>query len=165
MGLYVATFVGFGQGVQVDAFELVAPAGSYVEILDLRLGQTSEFGDAHADILSLQIIRGYTTAGSGGSANTPAPLMSGAPACASTVKTNNTTVASAGTPNVLLADAFNIMAGYWYYPPIPAYPNQLPAVSERIKIAPSERLVVRIGAPSAAQNLNGTLVFNETGLT
>lgn len=165
MGLYVATFVGFSQSIQIDAFELVAPAASYVEILDLRLGQTSEFGDAHADILSVQIVRGYTGAGSGGTANTPAPLMSGAAACASTVKTNNTTVSSGGTPDVMLADAFNIMAGYWYYPPILSYPNQLPSVSERIKVAPSERLVVRLSAPSAAQNLNGTLLFNETGLT
>jgi hypothetical protein len=163
MGLYAATFVAFSQSVAVDAFELVAPSDSWVELLDLRLGQTSEFGDAHADIISVQVIRGYTTGGSGGSAATPAPLMSGGKAAGSTVKTNNTTLATAGTPLILLADAINIMAGYWYYPPIPAYPNQLPSSNERIKIAPSERVVVRLSAPSAAQNLNGTLIFGEIG--
>jgi hypothetical protein len=163
MQVYVATFVAAAFAAQQDVFEIVAPSDSAVEILDLRLGQYSDFGDAQAEILSLQIIRGYTVAGSGGGTATPEPVVPGGKAAGSTVLVNNTTIASGGSPKVLLADVMNVQAGYWYYPPIPNYPNQLASFNERYKLAKSQRGVVRLSAPADALTMNGTLIFRELG--
>ena len=54
---------------------------------------------------------------------------------------------------VLLADSFNVMGGWLYYP----------APEERIEAGVSQRLVVRITAPTDALTLNGTLVSEEIG--
>lgn len=161
--LYVATFAALAVSAAQDVFEIVAPSDSVIEIWDFRLGQYSDFGDAQAEILSVQFIRGHTVAGSGGAAATPEPLVPGGRASGATVVTNNTTVATGGSPKVLLADVMNIQAGYWYYPAIPNYPNQLPSFNERFKLAKSQRGVFRITAPADALTMNGTLLFKELG--
>jgi hypothetical protein len=70
------------------------------------------------------------------------------------VRANDTTQASGGTPKTVLADVWNIAAGFWYYPP----------EEERIILALSQRLVVSLaGAPVDSITVNGTLVFEEIG--
>lgn len=155
MAIYVATFAAVEVSAAQDVFEIVAPADSRVAIREIRLGQYSDVGDAAAEMLSVRIIRGYTTSGSGGSSVTPVNLApeSGALAASSTVEANNTTVALNGTGVVLLADSFNIAGGFRYYP-VP---------DERIQVGVSQRLVVRITAPTDALTMSGTLVFEEIG--
>jgi hypothetical protein len=100
--------------------------------------------------------RGYTVSGSGGSTMTPVTRsgLSVATAAVSTIEINNTTVANTGTPAVLLADSFNIAAGFRYYP----------SQEDAIILQPSSRFVVRITAPADALTMNGTLVFEEIGV-
>jgi hypothetical protein len=150
---YAATFSAIAASAAQDVFEIVAPSGAKVAIREIVLGQYSDFGDAEAELLSLLMLRGYTTSGSGGASVTPSPLRSGEAAASSTVERNNTTVASSGSPVTLRSESFNVAAGYRYYP-VP---------EERIILAPSERFVVRITAPADAITLNGTLVFDEIG--
>ncbi len=161
MAIYVATFTAVAVTAAQDVFEIVAPSTSRVKIRELRLGQYSDAADAQAEMLSILALRGYTTSGSGGSSVTPAnmaPATSdlGAPAAAgATVEANNTTVANTGsTVTTLLADSFNVMGGFRYYP-VP---------DERLELAVSQRLVFRITAPADSITLNGTLVFEEIGL-
>ena len=158
MAIYVATFTAVAVTAAQDVFEIVAPAEGRVRIRELRLGQYSDAADAQAEMLSILALRGYTTSGSGGSSVTPAnlaPVGLGTPLVAgSTVEANNTTVASTTTPLTLLADSWNVMGGFRYYP-VP---------EERIEIAASQRLVFRITAPADSITLNGTLVFEEIGL-
>lgn len=155
MAIYSATFYAVAVSAAQDVFELVAPAGSRVLIREIRLGQYSDAADAQAEMLSVQVIRGYTTSGSGGASVTPVNLspVTGALSASSTVERNNTTVAQDGTGAVLLADSWNVMGGWRYYP-VP---------EERIEVGVSQRLVVRITAPADALTLNGTLVFEEVG--
>ena len=155
MAIYVATFAPVVLSAAQDVFEIVAPASSRLMIREIRLGQYSDPGDAQAEMLSVQIIRGYTTSGSGGASVTPVNLspVSGAAAAVATVERNNTTVAADGTGAVLLADTFNVMGGWRYYP-VP---------EERIEVGVSQRLVVRITAPADALTMNGTLVYEEVG--
>ena len=155
MAIYVATFAAVVVSAAQDVFEIVAPASSRLMIREIRLGQYSDPGDAQAEMLSVQIIRGYTTSGSGGASVTPVNLspVSGAAAAVATVERNNTTVAADGTGAVLLADTFNVMGGWRYYP-VP---------EERIEVGVSQRLVVRITAPADALTMNGTLVYEEVG--
>ena len=155
MAIFVATFAAVAVTAAQDVFEIVAPASSRLMIREIRLGQYSDPGDAQAEMLSVQIIRGYTTSGSGGASVTPVNLspVSGAAAAVATVERNNTTVAADGTGAVLLADTFNVMGGWRYYP-VP---------EERIEVGVSQRLVVRITAPADALTMNGTLVYEEVG--
>jgi len=152
MTLFVATFSAIAVSAAQDFFELVVAKGRRVYIQELLLGQYSEFGDAQAELLSVLFVRGYTTAGSGGAAVTPVPLIGASGERAiSTVARNNTTVAQDGTANVLRADAMNVAAGYRYYP----------APEDRIWLEPEQRLVIRGTAPADGVTMNGTLVFRE----
>lgn len=152
MPVFTATFSAVAVSAAQDLWEIVAPAGSAkVTLREIRIGQYSDFGDAQAEILSIQLIRGYTTGGSGGASVTPANLRSASRAAASTVERNNTTVASAGSPEILYADAFNTASGWWFRPP----------EDERIVLRASERLVARITLPADALTMNSTLVFEE----
>ena len=148
---YSATFSAIAVSAAKDLFEITAPSTHRVAIREIRVGQYSDAGDAAAEILSILIIRGYTTTGSGGAAVTPSLLIPSDGVAASTVKRNNTTVAADGTPLILMADAWNIQAPFLW----------LPDQNHRLIIAPSQRLVVRITAPADSITTNGTLVFEE----
>lgn len=150
MPIYSATFSAIAVSAAQDLFELVAPASGPVRIREIRIGQYTDFGDAAAEILSIQLVRGHTTTGSGGSAVVPSALGE-SNWSRSTLARNNTTIAANGSPQILLADAFNIQAGWWYRPP----------EDERIIIQPSARFVVRITLPADALTVNGTLIFEE----
>jgi len=150
--IFTATFAAVSVTAAQDVWELVMPATTKGRLREVRIGQYSDAGDTEAELLSVQIIRGYTTTGSGGAAATPANLRSWSRAAAATVKRNNTTVAQDGTAVVLLADTFNVASGFWYRPP----------VEEMIYLDNGERLVVRITAPADGLTTSSTLVFEET---
>ena len=156
MAIHMATFAAVSVSAAQDLFEIVAPAAIKVDIREIRIGQYSDFGDSSAELLSLRIIRGYTTSGSGGSSVTPVKREAASvlTAATTTVEANNTTVAQDGTAEVLLADSFNVAGGFRYYP-VP---------EERIRLQAGERLVVRIAAPADALTMNGTVVFEELGV-
>lgn len=161
--IYTATFSAIAVSAAQDVFELVAPATSRVRIREIKLGQYTDFGDAAAEILSVLLIRGFTTSGSGGAAVTPANVQghTGALAASSTVERNNTTVAQDGTGVTLYADTWNIATTWWFAPSMPS-PRQ-GWWGEHLIIAPSQRFVVRITAPADSVTCNGTLVFEELG--
>lgn len=160
MAIFSATFTAVAVTAAQDVFEILAPSDSYVLIRDIRIGQYSDFGDAQAEILSVQVIRGYATTGSGGSAVTPVNWSpaSGARAATSTVAANNTTVATTGTPLTLVSDTMNVAAGWWF-----EAPGDRDGKVQGLQVLPSQRLVVRITAPADSLTMNGTLVFEEVG--
>lgn len=154
MGMrYAATFDAVAVSAAQDLFEITAPSDCIVAIYALYLGQTSDVGDANAENLKVQLIKGYTVSGSSGSSVTPSKLETGFAAAGSTVEANNTTVANTGTPVTVHQDVWNTQLPYMYRP----------APEERIILSPSERLVVRLPAPADAITMSGTLVFEEIG--
>ncbi len=164
MGLiYTAPFSAVAVTAAQDVFELVAPSDLRVAIHDIKLGQYTDFGDAAAEILSVIVTRGFTTAGSGGGTITPVPIRSTTSMPArSTVLRNNTTVAQDGTGLNLIADAFNIAAGWSLRDALGGvFDNRDINVRRTIVIKPAERLVVRITAPADSLTMNGTLIFEE----
>lgn len=150
--MYSISFAAVAVSAAQDLFEITAPSSAGIALHALTLGQSSDYGDAAAEGLSLTIVRGYTTSGSGGSAATPRILVPGGSAASSSAEVNNTTVASAGTPVTLHADAFNVQAGYQY----------VWTPETRPRAAPSSRIVVRITAPADALTMSGTLYYEET---
>lgn len=159
MGMrYSGAFEDVAVSAAQDLFELVAPADSTITIHSVRAGQSSDFGDAAAEGLSISFVRGEgtVTSGSGGSTPTPAPLESGFAASGATLEANNTTkmVVGTGTLTTLYNDAFNVQVGFLYQP-VP---------EERIVVSPSDRMTVElVGAPSDALTMSGTIVWEESG--
>lgn len=141
------------QTVSIDLFELNAPSDSCVLILSGYIGQVSDFGDAQAENLKIQFIKGFTTSGSGGSALTPMPSQHGFAAAGGSYEANNTTLATSGTNLTMHEDAFNVAIGY-----------NLRDLPEEFKmLSPSERVVVRIAAPADSLTMGGTLNIIEIG--
>lgn len=138
-----------------DVFELRPADDKPIKIHEVRLSQYSDAGDAQDEMLSVTIIRGFTTSGSGGSTPTPAPLGSSAGSAAGcAAEANNTTVATTGTTATLVADAFNVRAGWLYVPT----PECRPGCSQA-----DTSIVVRITAPADAITFNATCLFEEEG--
>lgn len=157
MAIYFATFTAVAVTAAQDVFEITAAGASLqdarVKVREIRLGQYTDFGDAAAEIISVQVIRGYTVAGTGGTAVTPVANSVLRHSADSTVKANNTTVANTGTAAVLISDVMNIAAG-WIWQASEDF-------SDVICLAGAERLVVRITAPADSITMNGTIVFEE----
>lgn len=149
--VYSASFEEVAVTAVQDLFELVAPADAAVSVHSITVTQSSDAGDAQAEMLPILIHRG-TASGSGGSVVTPSPLAVGDSAFGGVVEANNTTQSVEGT--FLHAEAFNIQIGFYYLPP----PEDRPIVS------PSALFIVELqAAPSDELTMNGTIVFEEIG--
>jgi len=136
-----------------DFFELTPAANKPCAIHAIFLSQSTETGDAAEEMLRVKIIRGFATTGSGGGTSTPAPLNPIDTAAGATCKINNGTIASAGTPIDLHAEAFNVRTGWIYIPT----PEMRPIVTSAQVL-----LVVQLmAAPGDSVTMGGTLYFEE----
>ena len=134
-----------------DCFELVAPSDAAIELISCSLAQSSDAGDAEAEMLRVRIARA-STSGSGGTTPNKNPHEVGFAASGATVEANNTTQATVTL--VMVADVFNAQAG-WYYKPIP---------EERVWLSPSGRLVVSLPTgPLDELTMSGTITWAEYG--
>lgn len=136
-----------------DFFE-ISPADDHpVVILGVHIDQSSDFGDAAEEILRWQVIRGFTTSGSVGSAATPRPMDPGDAAASFAAEVNNTTLANTGTSVNLHSGAFNVRAGLamWWPPETTPVANQ-----------GNTTIVVRlVAAPADSLTMSGTLYVAE----
>lgn len=151
--IYYTQFTAVAITAQTDLFEILTPASCIVMPVSVRLAQTSDFGDAQDEILSLTWFRGHTTTGSGGTTVTPSKADNGDSASGCTTKTNNTTLATGGSPVTLPVDGWNVRAGYIY----------VPVPDEFAILSPSTRLVLRMSAPADSITGHGTITFKEIG--
>lgn len=152
---YSASFSAVSVSAAVDCFEVLAASGKPFILHEVVLAQSSDYGDAAAEGLSVLIKRatGSYTSGSGGSTATPAKHLTNDAAAGPTAETNNTTQASAGSGalTTIRCEAWNVQGGYQYFP----------APEQRITFLPAEACVVSITAPADAITLSGTFVFEE----
>ncbi len=93
-----------------DLLELKAAAGKPIKIISVNLHQTTDFGDAQDELLSVKWQRGNTSSGSSGTAITPRPNLEGDPAASFTAEAFNTTPASGGTAVTLPRHGWNVRA-------------------------------------------------------
>lgn len=138
-----------------DLFHVTAPNDSRVAIREIRLAQYSEVGDAESEHFGLQLLVG-TTSASTGAAITPRNVLrhDGAPSAGTVVSGPSGTQASSASATLVLADAWNVAAG-WVH---------MPGRSERIILNPGERAVLRhVNTANDSLTLNGTLTFQELG--
>lgn len=147
--IFSGHFDAVGVTAAQDLFELGAPAGGIVEVMGVLISQYSDAGDSESEQLSILFHRGTAT-GSGGSTVTPVALDGSGDSFTGTLEANNTT--QSVEANVLLADAFNVMAGYQWMPPPELY----------IVVPPSGLFIVELtAAPADSLTMNGTIFFRE----
>jgi hypothetical protein len=153
--IYTVTFTATAVTAQVDVFEIRPADDKPCEVLGLFIGQSSDFGDAQAELIAYSVIRGFTTSGSGGSTPTPTPVERSDAAAGFSAETLNTTLANTGTTTTVWADTFNVAAGEKLW---------LPEGTEWSVTQADTSLVVRLGAaPADSLTLSGTLVVREQG--
>jgi hypothetical protein len=151
---YSIPFSAVSVSAAQDAFEILASSAKPFWLHEVTLAQSSDYGDAQAEGLSVLIKRGITnTSGSGGSTVTPVKHQTNDAAAGPTAEVNNTSQAtsSGGSLTTVRAEAFNVQAGYQYLPP----PEQ------RILFLAAEMCVVSITAPADAVTLSGTAIIEE----
>ncbi len=153
--IYHVPFSAVAASVAQDLWEVLAATAKPFWLHEVTVSQSSDYGDAAAEGLSILIKRatGSYTSGSGGSTVTPAKSLTNDAAAGPTAEINNTSQASAGSGALTMvrAEAFNVQAGYQYLPP----PEQ------RFLFLAAEAVVVSITTPADAITVSGTLVFEE----
>lgn len=102
-----------------DIMEIVPATNRPIKLYSFRLGQITKAQDANDSLVRFQWVRGFTTAGSGGTTGI-VPGLVGSPsngAAAGAVGAAwNTTKATGGTGKVLWEDVFDIRAGMPWVP-------------------------------------------------
>lgn len=93
-------------GTDADLFELLPVDDKPIRLRGIKLGQTTEIGDAAEEGLRISIIRlpATVTSGSGGSTVTPVAIDSHASAAGFTSEANNSTVATTSGTAVILEE-------------------------------------------------------------
>lgn len=110
---YTVTFTPTAETVAVDLIALTAADDIPIRIRSIRVWQTSDFGDAQAEGITLNLVRGNTTNGSGGGAGTNSLVGGSHDAAASfTSRVGDTTAASAGSPVTVWSDGWNVQLPY-----------------------------------------------------
>jgi hypothetical protein len=150
---YSVNFENVAVTAAQDFFELTPSDDHPIKVLGLFLSQSTDVGDSEEEMLRIQIIRGHSTSGSGGSAQTPVPLDPSDTAAGFAAEVNNTTIASAGTGLILHSDTFNIRSGlqiFWT-------PETCPIANQG-----NTTIVVRLlAAPADSVTMGGTLYVEE----
>ena len=152
--VYSVNFENVAVTAAQDFFEINPADDKPVRILGFALYQSTDLGDAAEEILRLQIIRGHSTSGSGGSTATPTPMNPNDAASGdTTVEINNTTIASAGTGVVCATHYMNIRTGIEIFYP----PEMQPQASEA-----NTTIVLRLlAAPADSITMGGTIWYEE----
>lgn len=139
--------------VAVDLAELTPADDRPIEIIGGEIFQTSDFGDAQEEGISLVWVRGHTTSGSGGSAPTPRPARPNAAAAGFTAETFNTTPASVGTTVNLPRHGFNVRVPT----PLRYIPEEMPEAGQG-----NTTLVLRMAAaPADSLTISGYIAVRE----
>jgi len=149
--IFTATVAAVAVTAIQDVWEIVAPPDKRVRIREVVISQYTDFGDAASEILSVKVIRGFTTAGSGGSVPVANCVADAGKSSKAVILANNTTQAVNGAGVVVRASAWNITSEWTY----------IPDQAERIVLQPNQRLVVMITAPADSITLNSTIVWEE----
>lgn len=139
---YTATLQIAAATLGTLVFQLPASASQCIKIISIFMGQSSDAGDANAQMMRavLQRVTGTITNGTGGATVTAQPKDSAIGAFSGTVRAGDVTTfpTTAGTATVIEEETFNVQAG-WYHTPVP---------EERWELAPSEKLWVYLGGPT-----------------
>lgn len=112
---YSVVFENVAVAAAQDFFEITPADDKPIRILGFTIanvGGTADAGDAQEELLRIEVIRGHTVSGSGGTAPTAVPLDPNDTAAGFTAEVNNTTIANTGTTTIPFVDGFNVRIPY-----------------------------------------------------
>lgn len=157
MRIYRVPFSG-SFTTQIDLVELVGASGGLEWLTEIRIGQTTELGDAQEEQISISLVTGHATSGSGGNTSVVPLTDVGDTAYAGTVESMNTTIASTGTPVTKTLGVWNVRTEFLWLPvPKPNGPAGL-------LLPHTDRWVIRTGAaPADSITLVGYVEFMRAG--
>lgn len=95
-----------------DLIALIPADDVPIKVRAIRWWQTSDFGDTQDEVITLQLVRGNTTNGSGGATATPVPKSSRDAAAVTTARVGDTTAASAGTTVIPYSTGPNVRSSF-----------------------------------------------------
>ena len=137
-----------------DLFELNAGSAKPLVVVDGEITQSSDFGDAAEELLTLQWRRGNTTSGSGGTAPTPVKKNPSSSAATFTCEVNNTTKATTATPDIINPTTWNIRTEK----------RLCPLPDGTIEMAGGQRMCLElVSAPADSVTMSGWLLIREIG--
>lgn len=94
-----------------DLIVIAAADDIPIAVRAIRVFQISDFGDAQDEVVEVRLVRGNTSAGSGGATFTPLPIRDSHDAAASfTARVGDTTAASGGTATTVYSTGWNVRA-------------------------------------------------------
>ncbi len=158
MTVFSAVFTAVAISAAQDLFELVAPSASRVRLLEIGLANYSDFADAEAEILPINIFRGHTVSGSGGASVTPANLNPYGRAAGATVERRRSPRPRERCCGPLGGICRPVSSGVQE-----DMPRGLDPFRRHILLQPSQRLVIRTTAPTDGITTNGSILFEEIG--
>ena len=152
--LFVFTFEATAVSTIIDLFEINVNEELHAQIHALYISQSSDVGNIAEEMLPVQIIRGHTGPGSGGTTQVfTRSLNARNHQSNSTFEACNTTIASGGTPEILWSGTFNTRLGMQQI----FLPGQYPGASQS-----QGRFVVRLAAaPADELTMSGTVIVEE----
>jgi hypothetical protein len=140
-----------------DLIQITSASTKVIKIAAIHVEQHTDYGDAQAEGIRLQLAR-FTTGGGGGTAITPTPLSPGDAAAAGTYAGGSeaTALTAAATLTPVIEGGMNLQSG-WHWTPPPGY---------EWEIAPSAKMVLKIKLPATladAVDFEITLEVEELG--
>ena len=143
----------------IDLAEINPNTSQMLKLLGVRLGQSTELGDAQDEELIVSLVTGFSTGGSGGVGSTTAvPDDVGDSAFGGTCKTFSTTQAVSGTTVTRVLGTWKLIGGEFLWLPVPLTENP-----GGIWIPYNTRAVIRIPAPADSVTIAGEVIFGTVG--
>jgi len=131
-----------------------------LKLIEIRLGQSTELGDAQDEELPVKLITGFTTGGSaGGGSVTAQPDDVGDSAFGGTCKFMSTTQANTGTTVTRILGTWKVTAGDFLWIPVPNG-NETPG---GLWIPYNTRAVITLPAPADSITMHGYVKFGTVG--
>lgn len=133
-----------------DLVQIASASTKVTKITAIHVEQSSDYGDAQAEGLRLNVSRG--TAGTGGTALTSRPISPTDAAFAGTILGQNTTAMT--SPVVQVEGGMNVQGGWHWTPPM----------GYEMEVAPSAAIaLVLVTAPIDGIDMEITILFEELG--
>jgi len=161
MRIYRLPLVATAVTAAVDLAEINPNTSQMLKLLGVRLGQSTELGDAQDEELPVSLVTGFTTSGSGGTGGAPVtapPDDVGDSAFGGTCETFNTTQAVSGTVVTRILGTWKLIGGEFLWLPVPLTENP-----GGIWIPYNTRAVIRIPAPADSVTIAGEVIFGTVG--
>jgi hypothetical protein len=159
MRIYRLPLVATAVTAAVDLAEINPNTSQMLKLLGIRLGQSTELGDAQDEELPVSLVTGFTTGGSSGvGATTAIPDDVGDSTFGGTCKTFSTTQANTGTVVTRVLGTWKVIGGEFLWLPVPLTENP-----GGLWIPYNTRAVIRIPAPADSVTIAGEVIFGTVG--